>query len=65
MAEPIRTNGGNKVGWEVYAKQADAKKRATAAKREARVKAAKGYDFGYQSPGSVRKVEDGWEVCVP
>lgn len=62
---PIRTESGNKVGWEIYPTKAGADHRAKSAKRQAELRARQGYDFGYQTPGSVKQVEDGWSVCVP
>lgn len=57
---------GIKVGWRIYAKKADAEKCAKAAKHNAYLQAEKGFDFGYQSPGSIRKLENGkFEVCIP
>jgi hypothetical protein len=68
MAEkerPIRTESGNKVGWEIYRTKTAADLRAKSAKRQAVLRSRQGYDFGYQTPGSVSEVEDGWRVCVP
>jgi hypothetical protein len=63
--KPMRVLPGNKVGWEVYLLKSDAEKRAKQARKEADKMMARGYDFGYQSPGSIEKVEDGYKVCVP
>ena len=62
---------GIKVRWFYYAEEEDAKKAAEVARREAPVREAQGYDFGYQSPGSITKVMGAsqyaglWEVCLP
>jgi hypothetical protein len=64
-AKPISIRSGAKVGWETYSTEAAAKAAAERAKEKALQMAGMGYDFGYQVPGSIEKVADGWEVCVP
>lgn len=61
----IRTRGGCKVEWRIYATEDDAKKASDIAVQWAEEKERHGYDFGYQCPGSITKVADGWEVCFP
>jgi hypothetical protein len=63
-ADDMRT--GNKVGWRIYSKREDAEACAEAAKHNARIQASLGYDFGYQSPGSITELPDGrYEVVIP
>lgn len=52
----IKSDSGCKVGWETYDNKEEAEARAERAKVEARERASRGYDFGYQSPGSVEQV---------
>ena len=60
----IRT--GMKVSWLTYKTQADAEKASKAAKNNAVLQAAKGYDFGYRTPGEIEKTKDGlYEVTIP
>lgn len=64
---------GIKVSWYYYKDQAMAEKAAEAAKINAAIQASLGYDFGYQSPGSITQCNaDYWpthdgmfEVCIP
>lgn len=69
--EPQRRRSGMKVSWNYYDSEADAKACSEAAKFNAVIYAEQGYDFGYQSPGSIRKIDgfgtnpDRWEVCLP
>ena len=68
---------GCKVSWLYYAKEEDARKAAAAAKANAKILAAQGFDFGYQSPGYIDKLADDlsikewseyagmYEVCIP
>lgn len=65
LPSPVSSRCGCKVAWETYALETDARKRAEFAREEARYVAALGYDFGYQSPGSVTRTSEGWEVCLP
>ena len=56
---------GCKVSWLIYKDKATAEKAAKAAKHNAKIDAARGYDFGFQSPGSIDKLKDGrYEVCI-
>lgn len=57
---------GCKVGWRTYSDKSLADKCAEAAKHNAKIKAAQGYDFGYCMPGYITKLDDGrFEVCIP
>jgi hypothetical protein len=67
---------GCKVGWRYYDRMIDAKRCAEAAKKNAAIQMAQGYDFGYCMPGSIRKVPTDaddvandyagkFEVCIP
>lgn len=64
---------GCKVAWRYYDNEADAKTAADAASHNAEIDAGLGYDFGFQSPGTIRAPEPGgkvyhpdlWEVCCP
>lgn len=61
----VRQRSGCKVGWYYYADEATAQRAAKIARHNAAIDAGQGYDFGYCSPGSVRKMQDGtYEVCV-
>lgn len=60
-----KERGGNKVGWRVYPTRELAEEAAKVAKQEAEYKAGLGFDFGYQSPGSIREVNGEFEVVVP
>lgn len=67
----VRQESGCKVGWEVYDNEAEAKAAAARAAEERERKAALGYDFGYQWPGSIQHFENHhefgecWRVCTP
>ena len=63
--EPIARRSGSKVGWLTYADRETAEKASEAAKENAIEKERQGYDFGFQSPGWIDKVKDGFEVCIP
>lgn len=63
--EPKSSRSGCKVSWNTYETEAEAKVCAEAAKHNARIKEAEGFDFGYQCPGFIRKVDDGYEVTLP
>lgn len=65
---------GIKVSWRYYRSEEVAREAAKIAVHNAEIDASLGYDFGYQSPGSVRKMPDNmegtwaeynglWEVC--
>ncbi len=76
IAEP-KNDGfrcGCKVSWSYFKTKEAADKAVLIAKNNAEVAWNEGYDFGYQSPGSLRLVpEDGfpeqyrglYEVCFP
>lgn len=61
----IATRSGFKVAWLLYDSEATAMACSPIAYKQGLIRAAQGYDFGYQSPGFVRQVEDGWEVVIP
>jgi len=68
--KPDQTRIGIKVRWYYYADKAKADEAAAIAKKEAPVREAQGYDFGYQSPGVIRGIDNGffpglYEVCLP
>lgn len=63
--KPVSQRAGGKVAWLTFATDAEAKTAAAIAERDAARLAAQGYDFGACQPGTVRKVPDGWEVCIP
>jgi hypothetical protein len=69
--KPVKTRIGVKVRWYYYEEMEDAQKAAKVAKAEAPVREAQGYDFGYQSPGSITLVQGAseyaglYEVCLP
>lgn len=60
----IGYEGGCKVSWLTYATREDAEVASGFAAREAHRKAGLGYDFGYQSPGSITEHEDGTFTVV-
>ncbi len=62
------TEGGCKVGWSFYRDENVAKKAAEVAKHNAMLDSARGYDFGFQTPGSRELMSTGphaglWRVC--
>lgn len=61
----VRIDQGFKVGWRIYASEASAKLCAIAADNNREIKASRGFDFGYQWPGDIRPVNDGWCVTIP
>lgn len=63
----IKTDSGNRVGWEHYDNEQEARDRAARARAEAADMERRGYDFGYSVPGEVQKVEgaDEWIVTTP
>jgi len=61
----IGQRGGIKVSWLLYSSEEGANACSPVAYSEGLRWASEGYDFGYQCPGSVRKVADGWEVVIP
>lgn len=61
---------GCKVAWSFWTTEAEAKTAAEKAIVDAERRAAQGYDFGYQSPGEIRRVDDyefgpSWKVTLP
>jgi hypothetical protein len=60
----LRRRGGCKVYWMVFADKATAEECRKWALVEADIRERQGYDAGYCSPGSIRQVEDGYEVCI-
>ncbi len=77
---PVKQRGGCKVSWNYYSNEDDAKKCSEAAHHNGKLQAARGYDFGYCSPGEIRKMAPGalykefgkdlevgglFEVCLP
>jgi hypothetical protein len=60
-----RVEVGCKVSWYTYKDRETAEKAARAAEHNAVIKSMRGFDFGYQSPGNIRKVEDGFKVTIP
>ena len=62
----VRERSGCKVGWRTYATREEAEVCSEAAKHNAKLDAALGYDFGYQAPGSISTNSDGtFTVCIP
>jgi hypothetical protein len=62
----VRSRTGNKVSWFFYATLEEAKIASDWAFHRAVLDASMGYDFGYCSPGSIRKTDDQlYEVCFP
>jgi hypothetical protein len=60
------SRSGCKVGWLIYKDRELAEVAAKAAKHNSILDAQRGYDFGYQCPGSISKLNDGrFEVCIP
>ena len=60
---PISRRSGNKVSWKTFVTREEAERAAVVAKHNAIIDAKKGYDFGYQVPGEITTVENGFEVC--
>ena len=64
--KPVSSRSGCKVCWYVYATREQAELAAGVAVIQAELKAAKGYDFGYQVPGTITKIDEHkYEVCFP
>ena len=51
--QPCKVEVGCKVMWYYYDKQSDAKKASKIAIKHGAYKASQGFDFGYQSVGSI------------
>lgn len=65
VAGKVSQRGGCKVSWIVYSTIEQAEKASKVAQHNAVIFAGWGYDFGYQWPGNIRKVDNGFEVCIP
>lgn len=64
--KPVSQRSGCKVSWHTYDDRAKAEECAIAAKHNAEIAEAQGYDFGYQCPGSIDTKADGtFEVTLP
>lgn len=67
----LATKAGCKVGWEFYSTYDEALEASKKAKKEAARKFALGFDFGYQVPGAISKLNDHpeygdcWMVIIP
>ncbi len=61
---PVASRGGCKVRWETFATLEEAQRVKAWALVEAEIRERQGYDSGYCSPGSITKVEKGYEVCI-
>lgn len=62
----VSIRNGCKVSWLRFADRGTAEKAAEAAKHNAEIDWARGYDFGYMMPGSIEQKSDGtYEVCIP
>jgi hypothetical protein len=61
----IARRNGCKVGWLTFPTKELASKCSESAIYNAEILRNKGYDFGYVVPGSVTKIENGWEVVIP
>ena len=72
----LRVRSGNKVSWYYFETEDEAKAAAKVAKHNAKIAEDEGYDFGYQCPGTIRKMppvalgelaglENKYEVCFP
>jgi hypothetical protein len=68
---PDDIRSGCKVSWYYYRSREDAEACSVAAKHNAIRQRELGFDFGYQSPGSIEmahpnsKYAGMWEVCLP
>jgi hypothetical protein len=64
--ESIAASNGCKVSWRTYETRAEAETCALAAKHNARLDEALGYDFGFATPGEIKETKDGlFEVTTP
>lgn len=67
----IAIEAGCKVGWAYYSTYDEALEASKEAENEARRKFALGYDFGWQVPGAISRLNDHpkygdcWMVVVP
>lgn len=72
LPEPVALRSGMKVSWYYYDNEKTARKAAEAAQHNGYLDLARGYDFGYTFPGTIRPPQpngkgshlDLWEVCV-
>ena len=62
--KPIRERNGCKVHWFIFPTEELARECQKWALVECEIRERQGYDSGYCSPGSIAKVEDGFEVCI-
>jgi len=62
---PDNIRNGSKVSWYLYANIEDAERAAVLARQEAAGLRERGYDFGYQMPGSIKKIDEVYEVTIP
>ena len=64
--KPVASRSGCKVSWNYYDDEETAKAASAAARHNARVLEEQGYEWGYQSPGSVHldKATGRFEVTV-
>lgn len=62
MPKPIKTVVGSKVSWKTYATIDEAMQAASVARHNAEIDEAMGYDFGFMSPGEIKKTDEGYEV---
>lgn len=65
IPQAIKTHVGGRVSWKVYATIEEAMVAADAARHNARIDEALGYDFGFMSPGEITKTDEGYEVVCP
>lgn len=64
--KPASVRSGCKVGWYTYTTREEAEEAAAAARWNASIKSAYGYDFGYTPPGTIRETADGeFVVTIP
>lgn len=54
----ISARAGCKVAWETYTTREEAEARAATARSEAVAQAARGYDFGYLTPGTINEADN-------
>ncbi len=65
LSTPLRTRFGCKVNWRYYGTLKEAEEAAVLARHNALIDERLGYDFGFCTPGEIRKMDDGtFEVCV-
>ena len=61
---PLKHECGCKVSWRTYKTAVEAEEASKIASIDAEADLAEGYDFGYLSPGSIAKNEDGTYTVV-